>query len=236
MRKTVMSHQIRRLRCTVLTAASAGRNFPSTMYAQSSTEGQAAATPGAPSAEAAQKAAKAGALAHLKPHRLSRRAEMHYAAAVRIDSLHSKAAEPGEIVRPGWPVLGPDKRKPLNGRNARRPTRAILIGWLLRPRQDVKTRRPCRRDYGSIPTHTPEVSPGHSMDAALKVDGAQRKAGRLASCFLCGIRFNRFAARTLEKESFGVSKLSRGPLSRFWTSACGDDLDPQLTCHWKGAR
>lgn len=146
MRKTVMSHQIKRLRRIVLMAASAGRNFPSTIYAQSSTSGQAAATPGSPSAEAIQKTAKAGALAHLKPHRLSRRAEMHYAAALRIDSLHSKTGEPGKIVRPGWPVLGPDKRKPLNGRNARRPTRAILIGWLLRPRQNVETRRPCGRD------------------------------------------------------------------------------------------
>ena len=151
----MMSHQIKRLRCTVLTAASAGRNFPSTIYAQSSTWGAATPAPaGSPSGAAAQKAAQAGAPDAPEPNRLSRRAEMHYAAALRIDSLHFKTGQPGEIMRPGWPVLDPDKRKPLTGGNARRPTRAVLIGWLLRRRQNGETRRPCERDYGSIPTHT----------------------------------------------------------------------------------
>ena len=158
-----MSHQIKRLSCTVLTAASAGRNFPSTIYAQSSTWVPAAATPapsGSPSGVLAQKAAKAGPLADLKPNRLSRRVEVHYAPAMRIHSLHSK---PGKIMRPGWPVLDPHKRRPLNGGNARRPTRSILIGWLLRPRRNGETRGPCGRDSGSIPTHALAVSPDHSM-------------------------------------------------------------------------
>ena len=175
-----MSHQIKRLSCSVLTAASAGRNFPSTIYAQSSTWVPAAATPapsGSPSGAPAQKAAKAGPLADLKPNRLSRRAEVHYAPDLRIHSLHSK---PGKIMGLGWPVLDPEKGKPLNGGNARRPTRAILIGWLLRPRRNGETRGPCGRGSGSIPTHALAVSPDHSM-VLLKVDRAQRKAGRLAS-------------------------------------------------------
>ena len=158
-----MSHQIKRLKSTMLTAGSAGRNFPSTIYAQSSTWGAAAATParaGSPSGAAAQKAARAGTPDAPEPNRLLRRAEMHYAAALRIDSLHFKTGEPGAIMRPGWPVLDLDKYKPLNARNARRPTRAILIGWLLRPRLNGETRRPCARDYRSIPSHLLAVSPG----------------------------------------------------------------------------
>jgi hypothetical protein len=136
-----MSYQIKRLRCPALTAGLAGRNFPSTIYAQSSIWGPAAATlasTGPPSGAAAQKAAKAGAISHLKPNRLSWRAAMHYAAALRTDSRHSRTGEPGEIMRPGWPVLDPDKRKPLNGGNARRPTRAILIGGFSDPGRTVK--------------------------------------------------------------------------------------------------
>lgn len=132
-----MSHQIKRLRCTVLTAGWAGGNFPSTIYAQSSTWGPAA-TPA-------------------------------------------------------------------------QPTRAFLIGWLLRPRQNGETRRPCARDYRSIPSHLLAVSPGRSMGPALKLDGAQRKVGRLASCFLCSVRFSHFPARTVEKES--ISQAATGAIT-----------------------
>ena len=173
-----MSYQIKRLRCPALTAGLAGRNFPSTIYAQSSIWGPAAATlasTGPPSGAAAQKAAKAGAISHLTPNRLSWRAAMHYAAALRTDSRHSRTGEPGEIMRPGWPVLDPDKRKPLNGGNARRPTRAILIGWLLRPRQNGETRGPCGRDHGSLPTHALAVSPGHSTAPPRKLMGRKEK-------------------------------------------------------------
>ena len=193
-----MSHQIKRLRRTVLTSGWAGGNFLSTIYAQPSTWGPAA-TP-APPGPTAHRAAKAGALARHKPNPLSRRAAAYCTAASAVDFLTGKAAEAGEITRFGWPVLDPDKHQPLNGRNARRPTRAIL--WLFRPRQNGETRRPCARDYRSIPSHLLAVSPGRSMGPALKLDGAQRKVARLASCFLCRVRFSHFPTRTVEKESF----------------------------------
>lgn len=176
-----MSHEVKRLSSALMRSGCASGNSSSTMYAQSSS-GVPAATPasaGSPSGAAAQKAAKAGAPAAPEPNRLSRRAEMYYATALRIDSLDSKASEPGEIMRPGWLGLDADKRKPLNRRNARRPTRAIVIGWLLRPRQTGETRKPWERDYGSIPRHRLAVSLGHSVGPALKLDGAQRKVGRL---------------------------------------------------------
>ena len=130
-----MSHQIKRLSCALLTAGSAGGNFPSTIYAQSSTCGPAA-TPG----PTAKQAAKAGALAHHVPNPLSKRAARYYAAASAMDSLTGKAAEAGEIVRSGWPVLHRDKGKLPNLRKAARPrsTRAILIGSILGPPRRVK--------------------------------------------------------------------------------------------------
>lgn len=195
-----MSHQIKRLRCTVLTAGSAGGNFPSAIYAQSSTWGPAAkpAQPG----PTAHQAAKVGALARRKPNPLCRRAATYCTAASALDFLTGKAAEAGEIIRFGWPVLDPHKHNPLSSRNARRPTRAILIGWLLRPWQNRETRRPCACDYRSIPSHLLAVSPGRLVGPALKLDGAQRNVGRLASCFFCSVGFSHFPARTVEKQSF----------------------------------
>lgn len=135
-----MSHQIKRLRCTALTAGSAGGNFPSTIDAQSSTWGPAA-TPAQPG-PTVNRAARAGALAHLKLNPLSRRAPRCYAAASATGFLTAKAAEAGEIIRPGWPVLDRDKRMPLGDRRRGRPTRAILIGWLLGSRPTRASRRP----------------------------------------------------------------------------------------------
>ncbi len=130
-----MSHQIKRLSLALLTAGSAGGNFPSTIYAQSSTWGPAA-TPG----PTAKQPAKARALAHHEPNPLSRRAARYYAAVSAVDSRTGKEAEAGEIIPGSWPVLDRDKRRLPNLREAARPpsTRAILIGWILGPPRRVK--------------------------------------------------------------------------------------------------
>ena len=148
----MMSHQIKRLRCTVLTAGSAGGNFPSTIDAQSSTWGPAA-TPAQPG-PTVNGAAKAGALAHLKPNPLLRRAPRYYAAASVRGFLTGKAVEAGEIIRFGWPVLDRDNRMPFGDRRRGRPTRAILIGWLLGSWPTRGSRRPWEPHGGSIPKPT----------------------------------------------------------------------------------
>ena len=114
-----MSHQIKRLRCTVLTAGSAGGNFPATIDAQSSTWGPAT-MPSQPG-PTVNRAARAGALAHLKPNPLSRRAPRYYAAVSATGFLTGKAAEAGEIIPFGWPVLDRDKRMPFGDRRRGRP-------------------------------------------------------------------------------------------------------------------
>jgi hypothetical protein len=172
-----MSHQIKRLSCALLTAGRAGGNFRSTIYAQSSACGPAA-TPGPTS----KQAAKAGALAHHVPNPLSRRAARYRAAASAVDSRTRKAAEAGEIIRCGWPVLDRDKRKLPNLRKAAPPrsTRAILIGWLLGPPQTGEARCACERNDQSNPSHGVEQAPfGHSVGPAWKLDAAHRKVGSL---------------------------------------------------------
>ena len=185
-----MSHQIKRLRCAVLTAGSAGGNFPSTIDAQSSTWGPAA-TPAQPG-PTVNRAAKAGALAHLKPNPPSRRAPKYYAAASATGFLTRKAAEAGEIIRFGWPVLDRDKRMPFGDRRRGRPTRAILIGWLLGSRPTVVRGDPGRLMAGPFRSHKPVVRsrlPSAFVDRALKLAGAQRKVGPFEPILLCRVRF-----------------------------------------------
>lgn len=106
---------------------------------------------------------------------------MYYAAAWGVDELNAKAGGLAGINWSGWPVLHQDKREPLNDRKARRPSRAIQIVWLLRPRQ-TEARRPAERDDLSIPSHRllVEQAPfGPFGWPALKLDVAQRNIGRL---------------------------------------------------------
>ena len=180
-----MSHQIKRLRCTVLTAGSAGGNFPSTIDAQSSTWGPAA-TPAQPGPTVDQ-AGKAEALAHLKPNPLSRRAPEHYAAASATGFLTGKAAEAGEIMPFGSPVLDRDKRMPFGDRRRGRPTRAILIGWFLGSRPTRGSLRPWEPHGGSIPVR--RRLPSAFVDRALKLAGAQRRVGPFEPILLRSVRF-----------------------------------------------
>ena len=147
-----MSHQIKRLRCIVLTAGSAGRNFPSTIYVQSSPWGPAA-TP-APPGPTAHEAAKAGALARHKPNTLSTRVVRCGAAASAVDFLTGKAAEAGEIIRFGWPLPDRDKPMPLDDRKRPRPTRAILVGWHSGPGRRVVRGNPGGLLTGLFGSHT----------------------------------------------------------------------------------
>src|SRR5437667_10231883 len=101
-----MSHQIKRLSLALLTAGSAGGNFPSTIYAQSSTWGPAA-TPG----PTAKQPAKARALAHHERNPLSRRAARYYATVSAVDSRTGKGAEASEIIQSSSPELDRDKRR-----------------------------------------------------------------------------------------------------------------------------
>lgn len=180
-----MSHQIKRLRCTVLTASSASGNFPSTIDAQSSTWGPAA-TPARPGLTV-YRTAKPGALAHLRPNPLSRRAPRYYAAA--------SAAEAGETI---W--FGRDKRMPFGDRRRGRPTRAILIGWLLGPRSTRGSRGPFGaswRVHSDAPS--PVVRrrlPSALIGRALKLAGAQRKVGPFEPILLCSDRFMDSPMRT----------------------------------------
>jgi hypothetical protein len=191
-----MSHQIKRLRCTVLTAGSAGRNFPSTIYAQSSPWGPAA-TP-QPPGPTAHEAAKAGALARHKPNSLSRRVVRCGAAASAVDFLTSKAAEADEIIRSGRPLPDPDTSMPLDDRKRARPTRAILIGWLQGIPADEWFAETWEPHNGSIPNPKPVVRsglPSAFVHRALKLARAQRKAGRFETMLLGSVRFMGSAVR-----------------------------------------
>ena len=152
-----MSHQIKRLRCTVSTAGSAGGNFPSTIDAQSSTWGPAA-TPAQPG-PTVSRAAKAGALVRHRPNPLSRR-KRYYAAASPTGFLTGKTAEADEIIRSGWPLPDPDTSMPLDDRKRARPTRAILIGWLQGSRPTRGSRRPGRLMTSPFQSHKPVVRRG----------------------------------------------------------------------------
>lgn len=196
-----MSHQIKRLRCTVLTAGSASGNFPSTIDAQSSTWGPAA-TPAQPGLTV-YRAAKPGALAHLRPNPLSRRAPRYYAAASATGFLTSEAAEAaeaGEIIRFGWPVLDRDKRMPFGDRKRGRPTRAILIGWLLGPRSTRGSRGPFGaswRVHSDAPSPVVQRRlPSALIGRALKLAGAQRKVGPFEPILLCSDKFMDSPVRT----------------------------------------
>lgn len=188
-----MSHQIKQLRCTALTAGSAGGNFPSTIDAQSSTWGPAA-TPAQPG-PTVNWAAKAGALAHLKPNPLSRRAPGYYAAPSATAFLTGKTTATGEIIRFGWPVVDGDKRMPFGDRRRGRPTRAILIGWLLGD--------PGRLMAGPFRSHKPVVRRrlvSAFVDRALKLAGAQRKVGPFEPILICSVRFMDSAVRMRKGE------------------------------------
>jgi hypothetical protein len=179
-----MSHQIKRLRCTVLTAGSAGGNFPSTIDAQSSAWGPAA-TPAQPG-PTVNRAAKAGAFVRHKPNPVSRRAPRYYAAASATGFLTDKTAEADEIIRFGWPVLDRDTSMPLDDRKRARPTRAILIGWLQGSRPTRGSRRPGSLMAGPFQSHKPVVRsglPSAFVHRALKLARAQRKAGRFETIF-----------------------------------------------------
>lgn len=185
-----MSHQIERLRCTVLTAGSAGGNFPSTIDAQSSTWGPAA-TPAQPEVRA-KPAAKAGALFRHKPNPLSRRAPRCYAAASATGFLAGKTAEADEIIRSGWPLPDPDRSMPLDDRKRARPTRAILIGWLQGSPPASGSRRPGSVITGPFQSHKPVLRSGLPLafvHRALKLARAQRKAGRFETMLLGSVRF-----------------------------------------------
>ena len=191
-----MSHQIKRLRCTVLRAGCARGNFPSTIHAQSSTW-DSAKTPAQPGPTAHQ-AAKGGALARHKPNPLSRQVARNGAAASAVDFLTGKAAEAGEI-RLGWPLLDRDKPMPLDDRKRARPPRAILIGWLLGSRPTSGSPRPGERHNGVHSEATGLWSrsrlPSAFVARALNLAEAQRKAGRFEPMLLGSVRFMHSAVR-----------------------------------------
>lgn len=211
-----MSHQIKRLRCTVLTAGSAGGNFPSTIDAPSSTWGPAA-TP-APPGPTVNRAAKAGALAHLNPNPLSRRAPRYYAAASATGFLTGKTAEADEIIRSDWPLPDRDTSMPLDDRKRARPTRAILIGWLQGSRPTRGSRRPGSLITGPFQCHKPVVRsglPSAFVHRALKLAGAQRKAGRFETMLLGSVRFMGSAVKsTVGVLEVLLRQLATTPVSR----------------------
>ena len=173
------------------TAGSVGRNFPSTIYAQSSIWGPAAAAPAQPG-PTVNRAAKAGALFRQKPNPLSRRAARYYAAVSAVDFLTGKAAEADDIIRSGWPLPDPDTSMPLDDRKRARPTRAILIGWLQGSRPTSGSRRPGSLITGPFQSHKPVLRsglPSAFVHRALKLARAQRKAGRFETMLLGSVRF-----------------------------------------------
>jgi len=106
-----MIYHGKRLSGGLLVAALVGGNFPSCMFAESSTPAKigTAAPVATQSGIPANKPAKAGRSLHYLPNRLPRRANMYYGGVWGVASMPVKTAESGELIRFSCRVLGPQK-------------------------------------------------------------------------------------------------------------------------------
>ena len=113
-----MRYQIKRLSVALVAAACVSGNFPSLMFAQSSTSAPAGAS--APTrSESGTPAKPAPAVRRTDlASRVSRQAQMYYEGIWGIDSLKVKYTESGEMIRFSYRVLDPDKAAPLNDKKA----------------------------------------------------------------------------------------------------------------------
>jgi len=195
-----MSYQIKRLSLTLMMAGTADGNFPSTMYARSSTRVPAA--PPAPAGSVAvRRARRAGAPGRHDLNRLPGRVEMHCGTSWGVASVRATASK----MRSGWAVLDADKRKPLDDRKAARPrtTRAILIGGLLARSKSGGVRETSQVVVGPFQAASPsvgKVSLDPSFGPTMKLACWGAKKSRSPWPILLGsVRFDHARARTAEK-------------------------------------